>query len=87
MPNHIHIIFSVNNDGRGDPSPTIINAVGWLKYSVTKQINQICGNIGNKIFQRSFYDHIIRGEKDYLEIWEYIENNPFRWKEDKFYVE
>ena len=87
MPNHIHIIFSVNNDGRGDPSPTIINAVGWLKYSVTKQINQICGNIGNKIFQRSFYDHIIRGEKDYLEIWEYIENNPQKWEEDKFYAE
>ena len=87
MPNHIHIIFSVNNDGRGDPSPTIINAVGWLKYSVTKQINQIYGSVGNKIFQRSFHDHIIRGEKDYLEIWEYIENNPQKWEEDKFYAE
>ena len=87
MPNHIHIIFSVNNDWRGNPSPTIVNAVGWLKYSITKQINQVCGNIGNKIFQRSFHDHIIRGEKDYLEICEYIENNPLKWKEDKFYTE
>ena len=87
MPNHIHIIFSVNNDGRGNPSPTIVNAVGWLKYSITKQINQIYGSVGNKIFQRSFYDHIIRGEKDYLEIWEYIDNNPQKWEEDKFYAE
>ena len=87
MPNHIHIIFSVNNDGRGDPSPTIVNAVGWLKYSITKQINQIYGSVGNKIFQRSFHDRIIRGEKDYLEICEYIENNPQKWEEDKFYTE
>ncbi len=87
MPNHIHIIFSVNNGGRGNPSPTIVNAVGWLKYSITKQINQIYGSVGNKIFQRSFHDHIIRGEKDYLEIWEYIENNPQKWEEDKFYAE
>ena len=87
MPNHIHIIFSVNNDGRGDPSPTIVNAVGWLKYNITKQINQNYNNIGNKIFQRSFHDHIIRGERDYLEIWNYIDTNPAKWKEDCFYTE
>ncbi len=85
MPNHIHIIFSVNNDGRGNPSPTIANVVGWLKYNATKQINLIGGNIGNKIFQRSFYDHIIRGELDYMKIWEYIDNNPAKWKEDELY--
>ena len=79
MPNHIHIIFCVENDGRGNPSPTISNVVGWLKYNATKQINLIDGNTGNRIFQRSYYDHVIRNQEDYNEIWEYIENNPQKW--------
>ena len=41
MPDHAHIIFVINNNGRGNPSPTICNVVGWLKYNSTKQINQI----------------------------------------------
>ena len=85
MPNHIHIIFSVSNDGRGNPSPTLANIVGWLKYKTTKQINSITGNIGNKIFQRSFHDHIIRGERDFLEIWNYIDENPQKWEDDELY--
>lgn len=39
------------------------------------------------MWQRSFHDHIIRGEKDYIEICKYIENNPAKWLEDKFYTE
>ena len=85
MPNHIHIIFGIKNNGRGDPAPTIANVVGWLKYSATKQINLLHDNIGNKIFQRSFHDHVIRGERDYMEICEYINNNPAKWKEDSLY--
>ncbi|MCH5300636.1 MAG: hypothetical protein J1E56_04880 [Ruminococcus sp.] len=41
--------------------------------------------IGFSIWQRSYYDHIIRGEKDYLEVWEYIENNPQKWQLDCYY--
>ena len=40
-----------------------------------------------KVWQRSFHDHIIRGEKDYEKIWEYIEFNAFKWQEDCFYIE
>ena len=87
MPNHIHIILCVENDGRENPSPTIANVVGWLKYNATKQINLIDGNTGNQIFQRSFHDHIIRGENDYLKIWNYIDTNPSKWKDDCFYTE
>ena len=39
-----------------------------------------------KIWQKSYYDHVIRGEQDYKEIWEYIENNPKQWEEDEFYT-
>ncbi len=37
------------------------------------------------LWQRSFHDHVIRGETDYREIWNYIENNPARWIEDRYY--
>ena len=42
--------------------------------------------IGESIFQRSYYDHIIRGEQDYRDIWQYMDNNPTRWQEDEFYT-
>ena len=85
MPNHIHIIFVIDSNGRGNPSPTISTVMGWLKYNITKTINQYLGNSENKIFQRSFYDHVIRDEQDYFKIWNYIDTNPAKWQEDKYY--
>lgn len=79
MPDHIHLLISITEiGGRGNPSPTIETVMGWFKYQATKKINQATGNVGKKVFQRSFFDHIIRNENDYREIWEYIENNPRR---------
>lgn len=43
--------------------------------------------IGENIWQRRFYDHVIRDENDYRSIWEYIDNNPARWAEDEYYTE
>ena len=88
MPNHIHLLLVVSkNDGRGDPSPTIHSAMGWLKYQATKEINATRNVAGEKIFQRSFYDHIIRNQSDYDEIYKYICENPLHWKLDKLYTE
>ena len=87
MPNHIHLVIALKNDGRGNPSPTIDRAMGWFKYMATKEINKLLETPGKKIFQRSFHDHIIRGEDDYKEIWQYIDSNPSKWKEDIFYTE
>ncbi len=85
MPNHIHIIMCIDNNGRGNPSPTISNVIGWLKYNITKQINRKYNTIGTNVFQRSFHDHIIRDEDDYLKIWNYIDTNPQKWSADCFY--
>ena len=87
MPNHIHMILLVNEDLPSGtsraPSPT--NAV--IPHFVST-LKRFCHrDIGEQIFQRSYHDHIIRGEKDYLKIWEYIESNPVKWKEDCFYKE
>lgn len=88
MPNHVHILLSVNQgDGRGNPSPTINSVIGWLKYNSTKEINLKSNIFNKKIFQRSFYDHVVRNEKDYIEILEYIINNPLKWQLDKYYQE
>ena len=65
--------------GTGDPSPTLGNVMGWYKYQVTKQINQQLNSESGRVFQRSYYDHVIRNQLDYDEMWQYIENNPRKW--------
>lgn len=86
MPNHIHMLLRLTeHGGTGNPSPTLGNIVGWYKYQVTKQINEKTGTEGNSVFQRSYHDHVIRGERDYQRIWNYIDGNTLRWKEDCFY--
>ena len=88
MPNHVHLLLRIENaNGTGNPSPTLGKFIGWYKYQVTKAVNVACNSAGARFFQRSYHDHIIRGEADYAKIWEYIENNPVRWKEDCFYTE
>ena len=55
--------------GREDPAPTnIIDAVAWFKFITTKKINELNGEQRQVIWQRSFYDHIIRNEEDYYDI-------------------
>ena len=44
-------------------------------------------DMGAVISQRSYYDHIIRNQRDYDEIWQYIENNPQKWIIKKYGIE
>ena len=78
MPNHIHAIFEVFEDGSN-----LINAVGLFKSTVTKKIHEI--NPDMSVWQRSFHDHVIRDQRSYEKIWNYIETNPLKWEEDCFY--
>ena len=88
MPNHIHLLLSLSkDDGRGNPSPTVDTIVGWFKYHATKEINIQRKTMGERFFQRSFYDHIVRNLEDYREICKYIYENPIRWQFDKLYAE
>ena len=86
MPNHIHLILRVTEVQDGPPrtsvptNNTISNFVGAFK--------RLCNQkYGKNIWQYRSYDHIIRDERDYRKIWEYIDENPVRWTCDKFYVE
>ena len=74
MPDHIHLILRIetNIDGRIVSAPTVLTVVGSMKRWVSRQI-------GRPIWQKSFYDHGIRNQQDYNEIWQYIENNPLKY--------
>ena len=74
MPDHIHLILRIESDiyGRMISAPTVSTVVGSMKRWVSKQV-------GRPIWQKSFYDHGIRNQQDYNEIWEYIENNPLKY--------
>ena len=89
MPNHIHIIVSVsvgddlpgvpkNNGSSGTPTPTISQVIGTFKRFCNKEY-------GKNIWQRSFYDHIIRNEADLLRHMQYIDENPKKWENDEYY--
>jgi len=81
MPNHVHFILCITNDGRENPAPTVSQIIGYDKYQTAKQFN-VPG-----FWQRSFHDHIIRNEAAYLHIWQYIENNPALWIQDCYYTQ
>ena len=71
MPDHIHLIIQMQSDdsGRQIAAPTLSTIIGQMKRWVSKQS-------GQSIWQKSFIDRIIRNEKEFLAIWQYIENNP-----------
>jgi len=81
MPNHIHLLISVTDDGAsGTPPPTRANALVPRIVSTLKRFsNKACGV---SLWQRSYHEHVVRNKRDYLEIWQYIDNNPARWAED-----
>jgi len=80
MPNHIHLIILIDGYGRPQVAPTISRVIQQFKGSISKRI-------GIPVWQRSFHDHIIRDEHDYLSIWQYIDTNPLTWENDCFYTQ
>ena len=83
MPNHLHMIIALNHtipDGRTMAAPTISTIVNQFKGYATRQV-------GFPIWQKLFHDHIIRNHEEYLQIWQYIDENPAKWTEDRYYVE
>ena len=53
------------------------------KASVTYRINALHGFTNPPVWQRNYYDHVIRNEKEYEKIWNYLETNPQNWIEDQ----
>jgi len=82
MLNHAHLLLRIEEaaeGGRAMRAPTVSTLVCQLKGTVSK-------DVGQKIWRRSFHDHVIRNERDYAEIWQYIEDNPRKWTEDNLHL-
>jgi REP element-mobilizing transposase RayT len=72
--------------GSAGPAPGSLGAiVGNYKSIVTRRINRIRRTPGADVWQRNYYEHVIRATDDVDRIREYIANNPARWAEDRHY--
>ena len=99
MPNHFHGILVINDcadtiQRRGvsqyaptnafrSPSQTVGAIIRGFKSAVSKQINHLRDKPGQSVWQRNYYEHIVRNEKELNSIREYIINNPMQWDLDE----
>ncbi len=96
MPNHIHGIIIIHGAGRGTSrrAPTmerfgkpthdsLSTIIRGFKSATTKRVNEFRGIPGQQLWQRNYHEHVIRDEKDYRAIQEYIVNNPLQWYYDQ----
>lgn len=93
MPNHFHgIVYIASTDliRGGDrpatpigPKPKSLGALmAGFKSAVTKRINEMRRTPGATVWQRNYYEHIIRNEPEMDRITRYIESNPSAWMDD-----
>jgi REP element-mobilizing transposase RayT len=94
MPNHIHGIVAIikpEADGYrpdkllGSSTQTIGAMMAGFKATVTRRINRIRDSPGAMVWQRYYYEHIIRDGEDYRRITEYIAQNPMAWHQDSLH--
>jgi REP element-mobilizing transposase RayT len=98
MSNHFHGIIHITDlqhqriqTGRGGVtpplqklrSPTLGDIIGYFKYRSTKHINQLSNSPGRRIWQRGYYEHVIRNEAELNSRRQYIMNNPLKWELDR----
>ena len=87
MPNHIHFVLFFEGAHAGAPLHEVVK---WYKTQTTNDCIRMVKNgtippFNKHIWQRNYYEHVIRGEKDLYETRKYIENNPVKWTTDKYY--
>ena len=94
MPNHLHGVVwlagplsgtgvSRNAPTKPGPRKPLGQVIGAFKTVSTKQVNAALGTPGRPLWQRDFYDHVVRNEQDLHRIREYIRNNPLQWELDE----
>ena len=84
MPTHIHAILVLEQRATARVAPTLGQVVGAYKSKVANQWLAVCkerGTIMGQIWQRGYYDHIIRNQQDFDQTAAYILGNPARWAE------
>lgn len=93
IPNHVHLIAVITEEDvrqaiRDSPlqaRSVMSKLVGYIKMNASKEIRRRYGDV--TVWQRGYYDHVIRNQEDYLALAEYIQTNPIRWELDRLYSE
>ncbi len=91
MPNHVHVIFAFvgatlasPNSAKPGPKPRSLGAIiGSFKSAVTKRVNEFHNLPGATFWQRNYYEHVIRNERELNLISQYIISNPLQWAIDR----
>ena len=93
MPNHVHLLLQIKAERAIRESPLqsdgkrsrLDKAIGYLKMNSSKLVHSFQPEL--KLWQRSYHEHVVRNEVDYLKIWNYIDSNPGKWTEDRYWAE
>jgi putative transposase len=84
MPNHIHGIVCIERAGVFEKADqNLSEIILGFKPTSARRINDARQTRGTPVWQRSFYDHIIRGERDLIRARDYIAANPSNWPYDE----
>ncbi len=85
MPNHVHGIIVINHTGEPRLAPTLGKLIGYFKSECTKQMRKLTGDQDFILWQRNYYEHIIRDEEELEHVRQYIADNPRNWKQDELF--
>ncbi len=95
MPNHFHGIIRIGGAVHKSSLPhqykatdrrkmLLPKAIGYFKMTSAKRMNDLRNTPGIPVWQRNYYEHVIRNEDELLKIREYIRTNPLRWAADRY---
>jgi putative transposase len=104
MPNHVHLILYLLDNGHPSPGdiefagpddlrsarllPSSLGAIlGSFKSIVARRINAARATPGSPVWQRNYYEHVIRDDRDLQRIREYVASNAAKWQDDEYHVE
>ena len=87
MPNHVHLVLFFE-----DTIAALPTVIGWFKtMSTNAYIRGVKDGVfppfSKRLWQRSYYEHVIRNRNDLTEIRRYVAENPLKWQLDKLYTE
>jgi REP-associated tyrosine transposase len=87
MPNHVHFIVNIvgtaGKDGAGQGrAPTLDQIVGAFKSVSAAQVNRLLSRTGQPLWQRNYYERVIRNETELNGVRDYIIHNPLKWEDD-----
>jgi len=95
MPNHVHVIIMITDVGAIHELPLphnnqtdrrrmlIPKIIGFAKMNTAKRINQLRNTPGARVWQRNYYEHVIRTDDDLKQFREYVAQNSLKWDSDE----